>query len=220
MEELLTAVPEDQRERMEGLLRQRRQLELRKMAPVYPHPQPNPHRSDEWSDAQDELTKKLVLASGEANDWRERSRQSQLALDAANTKLEAAQRMGWKAEAQAESCQNALNLKAIEWAEARSTYQAKVEACEAEVQSMKKLLQAETDRAEQSEAALGRLEAIVAEMSGRVDRSNHLQTVLAEAAGQIETKVGDCLLYTSDAADEEDSVEFAGRRIVKIKENT
>ena len=28
---------------------------------------------------------------------------------------------------------------------------------------------------------------------------------------------GDCLLYTSDAADEEDSVDLGGRRIIKKK---
>eukprot|EP00656_Telonema_subtile_P010919 TRINITY_DN15323_c0_g1_i1.p1 TRINITY_DN15323_c0_g1~~TRINITY_DN15323_c0_g1_i1.p1 ORF type:complete len:132 (-),score=18.40 TRINITY_DN15323_c0_g1_i1:15-410(-) len=32
--------------------------------------------------------------------------------------------------------------------------------------------------------------------------------------------VGPCLLYTSDAADEEDSVDLGGRRIIKKKKNT
>ena len=31
------------------------------------------------------------------------------------------------------------------------------------------------------------------------------------------TLTGDCLLYTSDAADEEDSVDLGGRRIIKKK---
>src|SRR5664280_872290 len=37
----------------------------------------------------------------------------------------------------------------------------------------------------------------------------------ARAAGHDAEQVIDCLLYTSDAADEEDSVDLGGRRIIK-----
>src|SRR5665648_1301951 len=43
-------------------------------------------------------------------------------------------------------------------------------------------------------------------------------TLLDEIAGWVVyVKCGTCLLYTSDAADEEDSVDLGGRRIIKKK---
>ena len=39
----------------------------------------------------------------------------------------------------------------------------------------------------------------------------------AAVAGQLEHPVVDCLLYTSDAADERSSVDLGGRRIIKKK---
>eukprot|EP00658_Telonema_sp_P-2_P067907 TRINITY_DN56847_c0_g1_i4.p1 TRINITY_DN56847_c0_g1~~TRINITY_DN56847_c0_g1_i4.p1 ORF type:complete len:169 (+),score=40.95 TRINITY_DN56847_c0_g1_i4:47-553(+) len=39
----------------------------------------------------------------------------------------------------------------------------------------------------------------------------------ARTSGQDMAKIEDCLLYTSDAADEEDSVDLGGRRIIKKK---
>eukprot|EP00658_Telonema_sp_P-2_P035023 TRINITY_DN25523_c0_g1_i6.p1 TRINITY_DN25523_c0_g1~~TRINITY_DN25523_c0_g1_i6.p1 ORF type:complete len:172 (-),score=24.01 TRINITY_DN25523_c0_g1_i6:36-551(-) len=48
-------------------------------------------------------------------------------------------------------------------------------------------------------------------------------TVLAQlalASGSLEGEISDtCLLYTSDAADEEDSVDLGGRRIIKKKKS-
>ena len=50
----------------------------------------------------------------------------------------------------------------------------------------------------------------------RVDNTGAL--VLSEFAGAAET-MGDCLLYTSDAADERSSVDLGGRRIIKKKKS-
>eukprot|EP00658_Telonema_sp_P-2_P062859 TRINITY_DN51533_c0_g1_i1.p1 TRINITY_DN51533_c0_g1~~TRINITY_DN51533_c0_g1_i1.p1 ORF type:complete len:144 (-),score=22.06 TRINITY_DN51533_c0_g1_i1:26-457(-) len=41
--------------------------------------------------------------------------------------------------------------------------------------------------------------------------------VLTPATGQLVVQAYTCLLYTSDAADEEDSVDLGGRRIIKKK---
>ena len=38
--------------------------------------------------------------------------------------------------------------------------------------------------------------------------------------GTITGIIGPCLLYTSDAADEEDSVDLGGRRIIKKRSST
>eukprot|EP00658_Telonema_sp_P-2_P062074 TRINITY_DN50733_c0_g1_i1.p1 TRINITY_DN50733_c0_g1~~TRINITY_DN50733_c0_g1_i1.p1 ORF type:complete len:241 (+),score=71.34 TRINITY_DN50733_c0_g1_i1:204-926(+) len=46
-----------------------------------------------------------------------------------------------------------------------------------------------------------------------------LDTLEALASAQTEVLLGYCLLYTSDAADEEDSVDLGGRRIIKKKKN-
>ena len=43
---------------------------------------------------------------------------------------------------------------------------------------------------------------------------------IAKPAAIHMTKKPDCLLYTSDAADEEDSVDLGGRRIIKKKNIT
>ena len=41
----------------------------------------------------------------------------------------------------------------------------------------------------------------------------------AEKLDQVQRAFGDCLLYTSDAADERSSVDLGGRRIIKKKNN-
>src|SRR5664280_3779165 len=42
----------------------------------------------------------------------------------------------------------------------------------------------------------------------------------ARFVGEMAAQGKNCLLYTSDAADEEDSVDLGGRRIIKKKKNT
>ena len=44
-----------------------------------------------------------------------------------------------------------------------------------------------------------------------------MEVVLKFFQGFINMGASTCLLYTSDAADEEDSVDFGGRRIIKKK---
>ena len=51
-------------------------------------------------------------------------------------------------------------------------------------------------------------------MFGLLFLCNYFLLLLTKAF--LEVKI--CLLYTSDAADEEDSVDFGGRRIIKKKE--
>ena len=43
-------------------------------------------------------------------------------------------------------------------------------------------------------------------------------TVLLLFSQKCTSEVNNCLLYTSDAADEEDSVDLGGRRIIKKKQ--
>ena len=42
-------------------------------------------------------------------------------------------------------------------------------------------------------------------------------TIATAAAAQLTAEVDDCLLYTSDAADERSSVDLGGRRIIQKK---
>eukprot|EP00656_Telonema_subtile_P055580 TRINITY_DN8651_c0_g1_i2.p1 TRINITY_DN8651_c0_g1~~TRINITY_DN8651_c0_g1_i2.p1 ORF type:complete len:108 (+),score=26.28 TRINITY_DN8651_c0_g1_i2:89-412(+) len=43
------------------------------------------------------------------------------------------------------------------------------------------------------------------------------RVVIYDRFSGVDNQVKDCLLYTSDAADEEDSVDLGGRRIIKKK---
>ena len=56
---------------------------------------------------------------------------------------------------------------------------------------------------------------------GESSTSNLKVAVVSEDEGVTVAgiSVNICLLYTSDAADEEDSVDFGGRRIIKKKQN-
>eukprot|EP00658_Telonema_sp_P-2_P043403 TRINITY_DN31338_c0_g1_i1.p1 TRINITY_DN31338_c0_g1~~TRINITY_DN31338_c0_g1_i1.p1 ORF type:complete len:190 (-),score=70.71 TRINITY_DN31338_c0_g1_i1:72-641(-) len=82
-----------------------------------------------------------------------------------------------------------------------------------------------TARLDTANAKSARLEVTHTQMVGEVTRlrlaatqsKNELARVRAEqcARGDLES----CLLYTSDAADEEDSVDLGGRRIVKKKKH-
>ena len=42
---------------------------------------------------------------------------------------------------------------------------------------------------------------------------------IAHLAAKVDAQVRNCLLYTSDAADERSSVDLGGRRIIKKKKN-
>ena len=50
-------------------------------------------------------------------------------------------------------------------------------------------------------------------------RSLYRSDTMREDRKQMVGLLTDCLLYTSDAADEEDSVDLGGRRIIKKKKN-
>src|SRR5674536_213344 len=49
--------------------------------------------------------------------------------------------------------------------------------------------------------------------------SDYFRFTKAYPKAEISAKINTCLLYTSDAADEEDSVDLGGRRIIKKKKN-
>src|SRR5665648_1298131 len=59
---------------------------------------------------------------------------------------------------------------------------------------------------------------LVSEAAGKIEAG---QVTLKKGAsfkkGQLIARIYNCLLYTSDAADEEDSVDLGGRRIIKKK---
>eukprot|EP00658_Telonema_sp_P-2_P072216 TRINITY_DN6138_c0_g1_i2.p1 TRINITY_DN6138_c0_g1~~TRINITY_DN6138_c0_g1_i2.p1 ORF type:complete len:131 (+),score=46.09 TRINITY_DN6138_c0_g1_i2:16-408(+) len=60
-----------------------------------------------------------------------------------------------------------------------------------------------------------------AEAERQTRRERELTRVKLEMeTSKRETPLGFCLLYTSDAADEEDSVDLGGRRIIKKKNKT
>ena len=48
------------------------------------------------------------------------------------------------------------------------------------------------------------------------DQTQHVE-ICREIARTFNNRYGDCLLYTSDAADERSSVDLGGRRIIKKK---
>ena len=56
-------------------------------------------------------------------------------------------------------------------------------------------------------------------MNNKVTRiiANSVGLAAVAALGITVYQLGTCLLYTSDAADEEDSVDLGGRRIIKKK---
>ena len=51
-----------------------------------------------------------------------------------------------------------------------------------------------------------------------MDDSHLLRAELERNYGVFEMQIKDCLLYTSDAADERSSVDLGGRRIIKKKQ--
>eukprot|EP00658_Telonema_sp_P-2_P056707 TRINITY_DN4514_c0_g1_i3.p1 TRINITY_DN4514_c0_g1~~TRINITY_DN4514_c0_g1_i3.p1 ORF type:complete len:119 (-),score=41.50 TRINITY_DN4514_c0_g1_i3:8-364(-) len=64
------------------------------------------------------------------------------------------------------------------------------------------------------------LEMPLSEAFELLDNSRKLQEKIKEATYVIHSHQNKyCLLYTSDAADEEDSVDLGGRRIIKKKKN-
>ena len=63
---------------------------------------------------------------------------------------------------------------------------------------------------------LANSEKMVAELT---ERKNKFTTQLTELDSQPKVQAESCLLYTSDAADEEDSVDLGGRRIIKKKKS-
>ena len=52
---------------------------------------------------------------------------------------------------------------------------------------------------------------------GRVVRDRHPHAVVERVFDPFHEGLWDCLLYTSDAADERSSVDLGGRRIIKKK---
>src|SRR5674536_367281 len=60
------------------------------------------------------------------------------------------------------------------------------------------------------------LKEMMIERGIQVDHSTIMRWV-HQYSPEIEKKIRSCLLYTSDAADEEDSVDLGGRRIIKKK---
>ena len=53
--------------------------------------------------------------------------------------------------------------------------------------------------------------------NGIIENSDELKKDLEEKGFKFKSQTDTCLLYTSDAADEEDSVDLGGRRIIKKK---
>src|SRR5674536_260615 len=70
-----------------------------------------------------------------------------------------------------------------------------------------------------NETAVGKFPVETVEMMGRVieatERSKMYWTTMEARDAASASDTSDCLLYTSDAADEEDSVDLGGRRIIK-----
>ena len=58
------------------------------------------------------------------------------------------------------------------------------------------------------------------EVRRRVDRRLAGRDREGRGPAEVQDRDGDCLLYTSDAADERSSVDLGGRRIIKKKKKT
>eukprot|EP00658_Telonema_sp_P-2_P034458 TRINITY_DN25164_c0_g2_i1.p1 TRINITY_DN25164_c0_g2~~TRINITY_DN25164_c0_g2_i1.p1 ORF type:complete len:217 (+),score=74.85 TRINITY_DN25164_c0_g2_i1:313-963(+) len=73
-----------------------------------------------------------------------------------------------------------------------------------------------SERDDQLEKAGTRCEELEGSVASTKSKLAEAESKLSEATAQSEA----CLLYTSDAADEEDSVDLGGRRIIKKKNKT